>query len=208
MKQLFSEEAPVTAFLAVCCDLMVLNLAWLACCLPLVTAGASTAAMHAVAHQLSDNRCSSVLPAFFEALRREWKQGTQLFAVLGIWTAIAAVDLWVVFRGLLGQSLLSWLCLLPACALLFASVYVFPLQVRFQNTVWGTLKNAMLLSLANLPVTIAAVFLNLLPLTVFLYSQHLFFRTAAVWLIVGVSATAYGSARLMKRIFLRIAESA
>ena len=44
--KLFDPDSPIMSFLARVADLVILNVLWLLCCLPVVTAGASTPEEH------------------------------------------------------------------------------------------------------------------------------------------------------------------
>ena len=44
--KLLDPDSPIMSFLARVADLVILNVLWLLCCLPVVTAGASTTAMY------------------------------------------------------------------------------------------------------------------------------------------------------------------
>ena len=63
-------------------DLMALNLLWLLGCLPIVTIGASTAAMYAAARKLAEGSCTSVLRAWWAAFRGGLKKATAAFFLL------------------------------------------------------------------------------------------------------------------------------
>ena len=51
------------------CDLILLNILWLVCCLPIVTIGASTAAMHSVARKMAACEHYTVWSGFWHGFR-------------------------------------------------------------------------------------------------------------------------------------------
>ena len=208
MKSMLRLDTPFMKFIGRIGELIVLNLLWLACCLPVVTIGASTSAMHAVAQQLVNEECNGVFAAFLQAFRRDWKQATLLFFALLFASSIVAADLYCLFLKIIPTAVLQIICVLPLIALLFTAAYAFPLQAKFCNPLMTTLKNALLLSLANLPVTLCIVVLNLTPLLLFLLSSALFFRTLLVFFIIGFSGICYLDTLCLRKLFARLARQA
>lgn len=62
--KLLDPDSPIMSFLARVADLVILNVLWLLCCLPVVTAGASTTAMYHVVRHLQEESISSVTRDF------------------------------------------------------------------------------------------------------------------------------------------------
>jgi uncharacterized membrane protein YesL len=61
--------------------------------------------------------------------------------------------------GVLGSGLMVFFTPF-AVLVLFTLIYLFPIQARFENTILQTLKNAFLMSIANIPYTILALILG------------------------------------------------
>lgn len=144
-------------------DCIFLSLFWLLCSFPVLTLGASSAALyHSVSRGLRKGDKHS-WQLFFSGFRRNLKESilpTLVFLALlipglrgliGLWNAAAAGDVsWMWFSagglaGVLGLGILSVL---------------FPLLSRFENPLGRLLKNTLLLALANLPRTLALGALN------------------------------------------------
>ncbi|MGN0355079.1 MAG: hypothetical protein ACI4EI_08375, partial [Muricoprocola sp.] len=77
----------------------------------------------------------------------------------------------------------------------------FPLQAKFYNTIKGTVKNAFLMALANLPYTaiIMVITIGSVILT-FLNSTTLYYGLL-IWLLVGFSVIAYLNSRFFMKVF-------
>ena len=197
----------VLQVLAVIGDLMVLNLLWLLCCLPVVTAGASTTALYY--SLLKMVRKAETYPArmFFRAFRQNLKQSIPLTILLLLVCAVLYVDLNVARNTAINFGpLLS--ILLAALFVIFAMVasYVFPLLAQFENTIKGTLKNALFMSIWHLPCSVVILLLNLLPVLLFFLSPNLFLKSLVLWLFVGGAGIAYVNSRLFVKIFDRYIE--
>ena len=63
-------------------DLLFANLLWLVCCLPIVTAGASTLGLFTVVNKMAAKEDYTVHTDFFKAFKRDFKQSTTLWLVL------------------------------------------------------------------------------------------------------------------------------
>ena len=81
-------------------DLLVLSALWLLTSLPVVTAGASAAALYRVLLKLASGRDeTSVVRAFFAQWRCEWKRGTMIWLCLLGFDALVCADIAVCLLG-------------------------------------------------------------------------------------------------------------
>ncbi len=79
-------------------DLALLNLLWLACCLPVVTIGASTAALFSVARKMAADEDYRTFADFFHAFRDGWKTATAVWLILLLAGAVSLADLLIGIR--------------------------------------------------------------------------------------------------------------
>lgn len=63
-------------------DLVFANVLWLVCCIPVVTAGASTLGLFTVVNKLAAREDYTVRTDFFKAFKRDFKQSTALWLVV------------------------------------------------------------------------------------------------------------------------------
>lgn len=202
MSRLFNPDSPVMQFLTRVADLVILNVLWLLFSLPVITLGASTTALYRSLLTLIDGGGTSTVLLFWNAFRSEFKTATLLFLILLLPFAVVFLDLWILLFGTLSMSpLMRGLCLLPVLLFFMAANYVYPLTAQFENTLKGTLKNAVLLALANLPTSFAVLVLSLLPLLVFLLATSFFLRSLIVWILLGFALIAQCNAYLLRRVF-------
>ena len=197
----------VLQVLAAIGDLMVLNLLWILCCLPVVTAGASTTALYYSLLKMVRKEETYPAKMFFRAFRQNLKQSIPLTILLLLVCAILYVDLNVARNTAIHfGTLLS--ILVAALFVVFAMVasYVFPLLAQFENTIKGTLKNALFMSIWHLPCSVVILLLNLLPVLLFFLSPSLFLKSLVLWLFVGGAGIAYINSRLFVKIFDRYIE--
>lgn len=144
-------------------DCIFLSLFWLIGCIPVVTMGASFAALYDATYRGFRQGEKHSWGRFLQVYRENWKASilpTLVFLVgssllgktlIALWNSAAAGNLpWMVFSGaaFVGVLVLGILSIL------------FPVLSRFENSFLGLLKNTVFLAMANLPRTLALGFLN------------------------------------------------
>ena len=144
-------------------DCIFLSMFWLLGCLPVVTVGASFAALYDATYRgfrQGDKHCWG---RFWQVYRENWKAGILPTAVfLAVLTLVtkALVALWnAAVAGGVSWMLFSGLAFVGVLVLGMVSV-LFPMLSRFENPFLGLLKNTVFLAMANLPRTIALGILN------------------------------------------------
>lgn len=192
-------DSPVMVFLTKVANLIILNILWLLCSIPVVTLGASTVAMYTITLKMAhDSESDSVVKSFFAVFRKEFWKSTKLFLAVAVLSVIIAANV-------LAADIMTgpWriLAYIPSGVLLLASGYVFPLFAQFDNTIWQTLKNALLLSISHIFRSILILLLNLLGPVLFLFFAYDFLNTLIFWLLIGVSLISFCNAKLLKGVF-------
>ena len=65
MSSFFNMDSPIMRFLSRLCDLMILNILCLICCIPIVTIGASITALYSVTLKMVKGEDSYIAKGFF-----------------------------------------------------------------------------------------------------------------------------------------------
>ena len=174
-RNLFRPDSPLMITMSQITDCIFLSMFWLLGCLPVVTVGASFAAMYDAVYRGFRKGEKNSWQCFLRSFRRNWKDGivpTVVFlaaicgigaAMIGLWNnAVYGVISWGVFSagafvGVLALGVLSVL---------------FPMLSRFENSAAMLLKNAVLVALANLPRTVGLGVVN--AVSVFLCVRYVF----------------------------------
>lgn len=201
MERFFNLDNPVLVFLEKTANLILLNLLWLVCCLPIVTIGPATTALYYVTLKMTRGQDPYIFRSFFHSFKENLKQGivlTLLFLAVGL---VLYVDFQFCasLTGLAGSALRLAL-LAGSLTVLMTASYAFPLLAQFQNTVPGTLRNALLLALARLPYTLVILVLQLSSLLSLVLFAEFFYRFLPLWIFLGTSLPA----RLASVIFVRL----
>ena len=129
-----------------------LNVLWFLCSIPIVTIGASTAALYSVTLKIAADRETGITKEFFQAFRENFPQATRLWLCSLLLGIALAADLVLVTRlrsSSTGPAAVFWtliLALLIGAVVLFVITltYLFPLIAYFRNDDVSMVKNAFL----------------------------------------------------------------
>ena len=137
-------------------DCIFLSLFWLLCSIPVITAGASFAALYDASYRALRKNERNSWQRFFHVFKENWKAGilpTVVFLLAGWGLMKAVIGLWnLAVAGTMSWMLFSALAFIAVVLLGMLSV-LFPVLSRFENSLGALLKNTVFLSLANLPRT-------------------------------------------------------
>lgn len=200
--KLFSLDSPLMQALSKVADLLWLNVLTLICCLPIVTVGASLTAMNYMALKIVRNEECYITKGFFKSFRENFKQATLIWLILLLMTVILAAD-FLIMRGssdTVFEKALRGVVMAVSFMVAFTMIFVFPVLAKFDNTVFRTLKNALMMSLMQFPKTI-------LMLVAYAVPPVLFFTVVPAMplcLLFGLSVPAWISAKLYNKFFKKL----
>jgi len=198
--QFFNLDNPIMQFLGKVCDLIILNLLFMLCCLPIVTVGASLTAMYSVTLKMAKGEEGYIAKGFFISFKNDFKISTiswLIVLILGIGFAMNFYLAPQLFPGIGG---IIQVILIPIIlSLLSLILYLFPYIARFENTMKETFRNACLISIANFPYTILLFLINSVGVVLFLAVNPQL--VGGLWMMVGFSSFAYLNSMLFRRIF-------
>ena len=116
MKNLFGQDGPVMRALTDLSTLMFLNILTVIFCIPVVTAGASLAAMHYIFMEMIEDRGGPLVTEFWKRFKENLKNATPIWLIM----LAAAVFLYVDYRIISsGQAGLPRAMLIPIYAAAF-----------------------------------------------------------------------------------------
>lgn len=198
----FAMDGKGFRFFSTASELVILNLLWLICCIPLVTVGAATTALYTVIIRMVKNEDSYLVKGFFTALKENFIQATCIWLILAGAVAVLYFDFYFSSHAPVeGAAVLFIPFVLIAVLVAFAALYAFPMQAVFVNRVGRTLKNSLLMALAHLPLSAAALAVALGPAVVpMLFSRH---PGAAIFFdcVIGFAFFAWVNAHIFVKIF-------
>ncbi|MBR1692078.1 MAG: DUF624 domain-containing protein [Lachnospiraceae bacterium] len=201
MGSLFDTEGTLMSVLVKIADVAWLNILFLLCSIPIVTIGASTTALYYVTTKMIDGEEGYLAKSFFKSFKQNFKQSTIIWLLLLLLYVILGVDVLYLLRsGSVYTAVGIFVVMIPGFFVLFTGLYVFPVLARFENNVKNTIKNALLLSLANAPRTILMLVISVGLPALCLYNLYFL----PLLFICAFSLPAYLNAALLYKIFKRI----
>lgn len=145
-------------------DLMGLNLLTLICCLPIVTIGASVTAMHRVLLAIYRDEEGYIVKTFFKSFKENFKQATIIWLIYLVMIAFIVTDLWLVYKGGLEMhNFIKYALGFVALLIAFSFMWVFVLQSRYENKVFQTIKNAIIVGCSHFLYSIMMIILSAIP---------------------------------------------
>ena len=139
-------------------DVLILSCLWLICCIPILTAGAATAALYDCCARCIRGGEREMFSRFFRTFRRELVQGGLSFL---LWAAILGGGLMLIrtytsnAAGTDVNVALAYAMVALLAMLVGIFGWVFPVQSRFTFTFSGLQVTALRLAIAHLPRTLA-----------------------------------------------------
>ena len=200
MGRIFDLDSPVMNFLNKMADLIGLNLLAAICCIPIFTIGASMTALHYVALKIVRNEEGYIVKGFFKSFKENFKQATIIWLILLAVMFILLGDLIIfIYSGINFPSWLKIVLLVAAILIVFATMHVFPLLSRFENSVKNTYKNSLLMGILAFPKTILMMVCWVIPVAIAIFLPQLM----PVVFCFGISGPAVLCAMLYNGTFKR-----
>lgn len=163
-RNLLNPDNPLMITMSQVTDCIFLSLFWLLGCVPVLTLGASGAALYDASFLAFRRGDKHSWQRFFSVFRRNLKPGILPSLVYAAVFWLGAKGLIFVWNGVAAGSF-SWvalsLALLGAAIVLGILSVLFPMLSRFENSFGALLKNTLFLSMAHLPRTLALGAMNL-----------------------------------------------
>lgn len=195
-------DSPLMRGVSLASELVFLNILWLLTSLPVITIGASTAAMYRVVLDMHLQTDGSHIKRYFRAWKENWKQATLLWlptmAVLVLFFYV--FQSFEILDGSLGLAVKLLLCFVTLVTLM-VNAYGYAYLCFFEDTLSTVVKNAIGLAVQKLPITAGIVLINIAPLILLVFSVELFLMLLIFWLLIGVALSSYINAKMIFRIF-------
>ena len=195
MSSFFSSDNAVIGFLSRLGDLIILNILFLICSIPIFTIGASTTALYYTSMKSITLEEGYVARRFFKSFKQNFKQSTIIWLLSLLLGAFLILNLYIAIKCEIKVYIVIFTII--SCLLVFIMTYIFQLQAKFDNPIKVTIRNAFLLSIKYFPWT-------LLLIVIFAAVCYLFYLSPivdAVMLLIGFSLYAYGTSFIYNKLF-------
>ncbi len=128
-------------------DLILLNFIFLLTCLPIVTIGASFAALYQVGAAMADGRESYIVRSYLAEWKKNFKQGTMVWALCAALLLLCRVNL-SILPSMPPGFVKIFLACFQFCTLFFLygiALYSFSMPPIYKASLGSMLKNALVL---------------------------------------------------------------
>ena len=186
-------------------DLMVLNVLWLLCCLPVFTFGPASSALSRVMITLVRGGSEAVAKNFFIAFRRDFGRAVVLglIGLAGLAVAVSDILFAVSLSG--GMKILFLIVAVLVSSLVFSYLaYIFALHAFFENSIAGQIRNALSLAAASPMETLAIWLCFAVPVAaILLLPRIVLVYIGFLYILFGVSCPAYFAAKHQAKVIAR-----
>ncbi|MDR0886414.1 MAG: YesL family protein [Clostridiales Family XIII bacterium] len=194
MKGLFEIDGAVYKYMMKIYSLIVLNIMFILCAIPIVTIGSSITALYDVSQKMIDHRDTKIARNFFDSFRKNFKQGTKIWlGFIGLWGV-----LFFIASASGGANVIMLPLILIAVLSIFTLIYAFGIISKFDNTTGNTIRNAFVLSITNIPYSIIMLtFAGVLIVFVPIYLTKL----SILSIFLTFSVVGYVQSMIMSKVF-------
>lgn len=205
MRNVFNLDGPLFTALNKLSDMIILNLLFVVCSLPIITIGASWTALYYVMLKIREGEEGYIVRSFFKSFKQNFRQATVIWLILLAAGLIMFLDFRIMrsYEGTLG-TVIRVSVYLGVILWFMVFMYVFPLLARFENSIKQTMQNALLLALANAPKTLIMLIIMIGSIFLTLWNATTLVWGILIWLLLGFSVIAYVNCMFQVPIFHRI----
>lgn len=201
----FNYDNPIWRFVGRLGDMIVLNLLWFVCSIPVVTIGASTTALYYCTLKYVRNEDYGDFRMFFRSFKQNFKQATLIWVPMQLIAAVLGFDFYFFGEMMAGAGTVKFFLQAVVFAMIivwiFVFLYVWPVLSRFENTTKNTILNAILMSIRYLGSTISMLICDVVILLVWYILLFYMPWLSAFLMLMGVALIAWINSTMFEHIF-------
>lgn len=167
---IFNYDSGIMRVLNKFTDCMLLSVLFLVSCIPVFTIGTAATALYYTVYKVLRKDRGYIFRDYLASFRDNFKQTVPIWLLVLLIGMVLGAD-WNIMRQYTKDetimSILTVVFFVGMTVLLAWSSYLFPYMARFENTRKQSMKNAILLVVAHLPMTV--LLLALILIAVFLF---------------------------------------
>ena len=187
-------------------DLIILNVVFLLCCVPIVTIGPALTALFYVTLKIVRDEDSYIVKGFFHSFKQNLKQGIIINLIMLATLALLWFDMRIVRTGMAGNlgNIMGILLGVLSIFYMMLFIYIYPVLSKFYNSIKNTFINSILMSIRHLPYTVLMIAVSLSPLLLLLLPEQLaFIQSVALFILfmMGFSLIALINSYFLAKIF-------
>ena len=155
-------DSPVMDFISTIADLIILNLLFIICSIPIVTFGAAYSAKYYVAMKKVRGEDSGTIVPFFKAFKRNFKQSTIVWIIMLIAMAIIGLDWqWIMYNGWTETPMIYRIGVIVFSVIaLLMTITAFPTIARYEMKTTEVFKAAFIFIIIKfIPLALILIFI-------------------------------------------------
>lgn len=183
-------------------DIIIANLLFLLCSIPLITIGPALTALYHCTLRIVKGNNPGTAKVFFRAFKENFRQSIIIWAVFLCLLLILLLNI----RFLLstdnsyGQIFL-YLTMGILVLVIIGAIYIFPVIAAFSNSLKNLLRNSYIFAFMHFPSTAAVTILSILPMYMTYQDLNLLPLYAFCWFFFGFALTAWINSFFFYRMF-------
>ncbi|XCP85689.1 YesL family protein [Roseburia hominis] len=201
MKKRLNIENPFFEFMGRLGDLALVNILFLICSLPVVTIGASLAAMYECFRRMREGEFVSAFRDFMGVFRESFKKATPIWLLMLATGAVLVFDLtflgqagtrgiWGIVGMVTGALMLLW-------EMVFA--FLFPVVIWEEGSLKEKLVRSLYLAVRNLPYTLLMVAMNIILPVCIVLGDYFMGLVTPIYVVAGFGLIAFADVVLLER---------
>ncbi len=198
----FNENNFLHAALLRVWDLVLVNLLFIFCSIPIITIGPSFTALYHCTLRIVKGNNAGTFKTFFRAFKQSFKQSF----IVWMFTLIAIIVIFTNFNFLKQidnsyAEILTYMTFAISVLLAIFSIYIYPVIAAFEGTLKALIKNAFIFASLNFPKTLLMLVLWGLPLLMTYIDVQLQPLYVFCWFFFAFSTLAYLCSFMLYKMF-------
>ncbi len=199
---IFSNDSLLGRFFEQLGNILLLNALFLICSIPIVTIGISYTSMEYAFLKSKREADTSILRAFFQSFRQNFKQATLSWMLCLLLFFILRIDFHVFGpNGVYPFLPFYYLFFFLTLVIFFTAWYLFPVIAVFRNTLKNLIIQSFFFAMKHIPFTIIMSLCFLFPMYLTFSDVNYFPFYLSLWLFFGFGLIGYVNAGFFWRIF-------
>lgn len=197
MRKILSYDSVLVRLFNTVTNIMLVNILWILCSMPIVTMGAATTAAYYVFYHNITGEDEAVIKPFFKAFKQSFTQATLLWLPLLLIGVVLVLDVMFLLANYMNTFHVLWVAT-AVIGLLYLIVisHCFAIMGRFDAPIKLLIRNCLLIFLLNFIRSFAILLLTVTLPLVLIFMPRLVTDTLPLWLILMFGLSIYLNARM------------
>lgn len=202
-----SPDSKFMYYLGIAGDLIILNVLFIFCCIPVITIGAAQAGLYTALRDILDRESSkSVTKSFFKGFKTGFGKITVVWIVFLILIGLLGGCVYIIYASKISAKVPAITAIIGICILMVMSSQITLFHSKFDCTKMQLFRNSLFISLSYPLQSIAIGLLTWLPVIMLLGGTYTFFRMTPIWIGMYYSIAFLMNNTLMKKAFDKLTD--